>query len=180
MNKKLERKVILLFCAGIIALLIIAIIPKNAVTISNAVVNENNGDIAFCYFYPTKFGILNVDLYSKDGDKLFSQTFKAGGGYGALRFYNDKLYVSYGKTDKKTCVIDRSGNVSDTDIPSEIISTADTFKGWSSVRGKKTYSLDGYTYIYEMPTVFHRRAELTISNTVTSKTVYNSDNFNDK
>ena len=87
---------------------------------------------------------------------------------------------AYGKTDKKTCVIDRSGNVSDTDIPSEIISTADIFKGWSSVRGKKTYSLDGYTYIYEMPTVFHRRAELTISNTVTSKTVYNSDNFNDK
>ena len=181
MKKKMEHKGILLFCISVIGLLIIAIIPKNVVTISNAVVNENNGDIAFCYLYPTKNPILNVDLYNKDGEKIFSKTFKTSGSYAYLRFNNNnELIVCYGKSDKKTCIIDRSGIVSDTDIPSEIISSGDSFKGWNSVRGKKSYSWDTYTYLYESPTVFHRKAKMVIINNGASKTIYDSECFKDK
>ena len=42
MKKNTERKIAIILCACVIGLLAIAIIPKNVVRISNAVVNENN------------------------------------------------------------------------------------------------------------------------------------------
>jgi len=43
------KKGIVVFCAAVVMLVIIALIPKGVDEITHAVVNPNNGDIAFGY-----------------------------------------------------------------------------------------------------------------------------------
>ena len=179
MKKNTERKIAIILCACVIGLLAIAIIPKNVVRISNAVVNEKNGDIAFCYMYPTNYSVLNVELYTKDGEKVFSKAFYTDATeYASLKFIDDGLLVRYRATNEKACLIDRDGNVLETNIPPYLIGLATKeFEGWNVALGKKTYSQNGYDYIYESPTVFRHRAKLTVTNGKQTNTLYDSKWF---
>ena len=84
----MKKKAIFILVVCIIGLLIIALIPKEADEITNAVVNSNNGDVAFSYMeYSGKTNILVVALFNKDGETLYSKTFFSGTSYASLNLH---------------------------------------------------------------------------------------------
>ena len=175
MMKKLNKNIALLLCANMIGLIIIAIIPKNVDEITNAVVNPNNGDIAFSYCnYSERVDVLRVTVYSKEGERLFSKTFLLEGSYAALKFHEDILCVCEGRIENRKHCYDRNGAEVNANITIAEIRERHAFDDWKSSFGKKTYSLDGYTYIYEAPTIFKHIARLTISDAITEKVIYES------
>lgn len=160
----MKKKAIFILVVCIIGLLIIALIPKEADEITNAVVNSNNGDVAFSYMeYSGKTNILVVALFNKDGEKLYSKTFFSGTSYASLNFHEDKLHVYIGRT-KETHCYDRTGASAEVALTTEEIKSSGTFGGWKHSFGKRTYELNGYTYNYYSPTIFRDKAEVVISN----------------
>lgn len=171
----MTKKIALILCATIIGLSIIVIIPKDIDEITNAVVNSNNGDIAFSYCdYSGRIGVLRVTSYNKEGEKLFSKTFTLEGSYVALKFHENVLCVCEGRMEKRKHFYDRSGAPVNADITVEEIRERYAFDDWKSSFGKKTFSLNGYVYCYETPTIFKHRARLTINDGAEEKLIYES------
>ena len=171
MTKRLK----IIICLCVVSLIIIALIPKNVDEISNAVVNDNNGDIAFSYLdFSGRISMLRICLFSKDGEELFSKgIFSDGGSHARMLFYENNLCIYEGRTGK-TYSFDRNGNVCDVNVSVEAIKSTGTFRGWKTSFGRKTYSLNGYLYCYESPHIFKHRAYITIKNDEQVKTVYSS------
>jgi hypothetical protein len=67
--------ILFLFCfVGIFIILVL--LPIETQSISNAVVNPNNGDIVFCYAdYVNGVHVTRVVMYNKEGEELFLKTF---------------------------------------------------------------------------------------------------------
>ena len=163
----------LIICA-IIGLLLIAIIPKSADHIDEAAVNPLNGDIAIHYCTVKITHIAVVELYSKDGERLFVKSFDSSRPVNIL-FDDEKLYVI--TWDKSVYCYDRDGNeVAAEKSYSEILdATLLSFDGWESRIGKRTYKWERYEYLYEAPIIFRDRARLTITHEGETFTVYESE-----
>ncbi|MBR2342745.1 MAG: hypothetical protein IKA64_00655 [Clostridia bacterium] len=158
------KKYVVLFCAIVIGLIIIALIPKNADRISNAVVNVENGDIAFCYTdYSGRASALRIVLFDKNGEKLFSKSTYAAEGYASLGFRDNILFVCCGKSQDITYSFDRAGAEVTPNMTIEEVKKITAFQGWKSSFGKKTYELNGYIYCYEAPTIFKDKSKFTIT-----------------
>ena len=77
----MKNKAVIILCVCAIGILIIALIPKNVDKITNAVVNTENGDVAFCYLdFSQNIAIIRVVSFDKDGKELFSKNFFSDGG----------------------------------------------------------------------------------------------------
>ena len=53
-----------------IGLLFLIVMPKHANKPINIVVNDNNGDVAICYYDTSILPVYKVVVYNKDGEKL--------------------------------------------------------------------------------------------------------------
>ena len=156
-----------------IMLLIIAIIPK-ADAIETATVNSLNGDIAFCYI--TESYYINIALYNKNGEKIFSKIVgSSSGSHTTMMFENDYLIVLNWRNNKIYC-LDRNGNLkSDTEISVDTMENIELFDGWKSTFGNKEYVYEDYKYVYKVPTVFKDRAKLSIIHDENETIIYETN-----
>jgi hypothetical protein len=170
----MKKTVIILVCVGIIGLLAIVLVPK-CVEVENAVVNPNNGDIAFLYVcFSDKIDFIKLDLYNKEGEKQFSKTFSLYEiSYGGISFYNDVLCV---KTVSTVYFFDRSGESVNEKIDLAEIKNKTTFEKWSYsfLKSKYTIEFGDYKYSYQRPTIFKRQAVLKITKDTESVVIYKS------
>ena len=160
MNKK---KAVVLICAFAIMIPLFILLPKEANEVTNAIVNTENGDIAFCYYDSS--GItshIRVDAYNAKGELLFSKPLVGSdGSYASLMFSDGMLYAS-DRSDKKYC-FDMTGKKCDaSDVSSVQIDKAGAFSGWKSSFGKRTFEYGDIRYVYELPMIFKDRCTLTL------------------
>ena len=171
----MKKKTLFLLCVCIIGIVIVTLLPRNVDVITNAVVNSENGDIAFCYLdYSQRIAMLNIAVFNRDGEELFTKSiFSNGGAYASLRFYEDNLCVYDGRM-QETYFFNRDGDSINLDVTVEEIRETGAFDGWKSSFGKKSYSLDEYVYCYETPNIFKHQARLTISYGENVNVIYES------
>ena len=171
----MDKKVTLLVLICIVGILLVCALPKNADRITNAIVNETNGDVAFCYYDSSgKIDVLRVDWYSKDGEEILSETFFSdGGSHAYLFFYEDNLCINIGRTNK-THFFDREGKELSINVMPEEIRSRDSFEEWEHSIGKISYTLGQYEYVYENPRLLKDKAKLTITNNNSSVIIYES------
>lgn len=171
----MSKKILAILCICIVGILIIALIPKEVDEITNAVVNPNNGDIAFCYYdYSGTVDRIRILVFNRYGEELYSKTYLEA--YTpSMVFDGNELCITLGRTYEKYS-FDREGNETSNSISADDIKKNDFFGEWaySFASGKMIYSLDNYKYCYEEPTIFRRRAKLTISNGETVVVIYQS------
>ena len=132
--------------------------------ILNAAINPQNGDIAIAYVdYSGRTGVQKIALFNKDGEVLCSTSI-LDIHHAGLAFDNDILYVEVGKSAKKLYRYNRNGEeISLDETSGNPVFLKDDFEDWKWSPLKRRYSLDGYEYVYTLPTAF-RRAKLTIKN----------------
>ena len=162
-----EKKARILLISLILGVFIMLLIPKNANHISNAAINPNNGDIAFCYYdYSSETKAIRVEVYSKSGELLFSKVTGGDGAYADLLFIDDELYVSSGR-DNRRYRFDRDGNEPGYDVPYKIFEEtqkARNFDSWKFSLGKRTFQYEDYLYVYKPPMILRDKALLTVTN----------------
>ena len=168
------NKFILTFLASLVGVIIIAIMPKNANVIDNAIVNEKNGDIAFC-FADTSNEMLQINLFDKNGELLFKKNLSSKGGIHADFIFDEDLLVVYvGRTEEVYC-FDRTGADATSRVTiDELDEMTGTFVGWKKSFAQRSYSLNGTVYLYEVPVIFNDKARLSIKNDNIEKTIYES------
>ena len=151
-------------------------IPSKSTPIENATVNEENGDIAFCYFDLSETCALIVCVYSQEGEELFTKSFNVS--YVAdMLFYGTDLHLlvyENGKDIKYS--FDRNGNPVKSNVSEEKLEKQTHFDGWNNsiISGTRTYKLGESVYLYQQERPFRRQTKLTIQHTGTSTDVYNS------
>ena len=174
--KKGVKVVICLSIIIVATFLIFTTVNSNVDIIYNAIVNPENGDVAYCYQPYNSNGVYDmiVVMFSKNGEKLFSKSiYTQTGTHVYLSFYKGILCVRPTRTDTLYCY-DRSGLIAGVDIKVKDIDWNDSFAGWESSFGKYSYSLGEYKYQYYAPTIFRHHAELTILNGENINVVYQS------
>lgn len=169
----MSKKFVFIVCVGFLCLICIALIPKDAKPILDATVNEQNGDVAIAYYESTSFGsILCVVVFDREGHELYSDSFWVSTG-AEMAFKDNILCVTVGHKDE-LYGYDREGNVVGSLMSPKAIREAEAgFERWSGFF-TQTYTLGEYTYCYKQPTIFRRKAQLTITHGDESVTVYES------
>ena len=159
----MKRKNKLILICVVIGLFVIMIMPTEVSDINCAVVNSENGDIAFSYFYDTN-GIDSVviDVYTRDGKQLFSKSYLHAPVQ--MIYVGEDLCIVVGKGDYKKYCFDREGNEINNTVTMSEIQKRSSFDEWSFSfwSWSSEYSYDNYVYRYERPTVFKHRAVLTV------------------
>lgn len=163
-----EKKARILLIALTVGFFIMLVIPKNANRITNAAINPNNGDIAFCYYdYSSEIKAVRVEMYTKSGELLFSKVTGGGGAYADLLFIDGNLYVCSGRSNLRFC-FDRMGNeLGNDDVPFEDYKKAQSageFDGWKWTLTKWTFRYEDCVYVYKPPVIFRDKAQLTVTN----------------
>ena len=150
---KSENKYIFLCICVIIGLILIAIIPgKNVARIENAVINPENGDIAFTYFYGERSAIV-LALYNANGEALFSTGIDSdGGSYSTMTFVGENLCIYISRTNMLYEFSRDGTRVRKTEMSREQIDMPELWNDWDTTRGKKQFERDGYLYVYEYST----------------------------
>ena len=175
MNTKSTNKIKLLIICVVCILVFFILFPTNANGIRTAVVNDQNGDIAFCY-YDSKGvqDVIKVCLFTKDGEELYSKVFVTGMSPDMI-FVDETLcmVVHYGTRETKY-FYDREGNETYLNISSEEINNPTGFEGWDYCFGNFTLYKEDYEYRYEQPFFFRKRARLTITKGDTMLVIYES------
>jgi hypothetical protein len=171
----MKNKAVIILCVCAIGILIIALIPKNVDKITNAVVNTENGDVAFCYLdFSQNIAMIRVVSFDKDGKELFSKNFFSdGGSYCSMIFYENVLCLYISRTEK-AYFLDRNGDSAKCNAEILDIKNSYAFEGWEKSFGKWSFPNGEYTYIYESPTLFKHSAKLTITKGEDETTVYTS------
>ena len=169
------KKTITIVCACILVILFIILIPKNVERISNATVNSNNGDIAFCFLDESgRIEKISLVVMNKDGEKLFSKSIISNGcAHLDMLFVDDVLHVYEGRTNK-IYSYGRTGNPVDSNVTKDQISSRISFEEWDYSFGKATIVLNGYEYCYKSANIFRRKETLSISNGDTFLLIYES------
>ena len=171
----MKRKNKLILICVVIGLFVIMIMPTEVTDINCAVVNSENGDIAFSYFYDTN-GIDSVviEAYTKDGEMLFSKSYLSAPVH--MVYDGEDLCIVVGKGDYKKYCFDRNGNEVNNDITMTKIQERYSFDGWEFSFLAWTFEcvFDDYTYRYEQPTAFKHRATLTITKGEEVITIYDN------
>lgn len=162
------KKVAFVICVSVICVVLVALVPK-ANGVKNAVVNLDNGDIAFSYTGEDSY--TKIALFDKDGNKIFVKSIYFGDGGTYMRFKDDILCVCIGRQDKMY-FINRGGTLVDPVMTKSEIKGDQCFENWESSFGKKEFCWGSYVYKYKSPTLFQRCAELMISNNGNNKTIY--------
>ena len=86
--KKHAKKIIIALAIAVLFILLKLLLPDEVVDITDAVVNEENGDIAFSIYEDE---ILTVKLFDKDGKLIFSKEFKTWRGKPGYAFSQKQL-----------------------------------------------------------------------------------------
>lgn len=170
------KKAIIISIGCILLLLFIVLVPNEVAELKNAVVNSENGDIAFAYAdYTGRTAMLRVTLCSKDGTVLFSKKISTDLNNVGIAFVKSNVYVCVGRIEHKTYCFNRSGNAMDFEFLSkEFIHECDAFDGWDFSFGKRTCAFGEYKYQYNTPTFFKHSAKLTVRNEENITTIYES------
>jgi len=151
--------------------------PTKPDRIEYAVVNPENGDIAFCYLDTTGEDALKISVFDKWGNELYTKVFPSQK-YPDMIFDGEDLCVvlfdSY-----QILSYDREGNATDnTENNTSLneIKQNDSFSQWKYSFWKNTYTckINGTTYIYEAPLFYRRKATLTLINGDTEAVIYES------
>ena len=169
----MSKKTGVIICCCVIVIIIIALIPHNVNTVQNAVVNPDNGDIAFSYF--DKFrgvDVIRITVFNKHGEELYSKSYLSTYTVGMI-FDGDELCITVGRYDEKHS-FDREGNETNNSIPAKEITKHNTFEGWKTSFKKETYSFEEYRYVYKKPSIISRNAKLIIENQEGEKVIYES------
>ena len=170
------NKYVLIFFVCLVGVIIIAIMPKKANVVGNAIVNESNGDIAFCFSDTSNaIPMLQINLFDKNGELLFKKNlYSNGGNHADFIFDGDLLVVYVGRVEEVYC-FDRTGLEVASDVPlNELEAITNVFVGWKKTLFKKTYFLNETLYSYNSPTLFNDRATLSIKNEDFEKIIYES------
>lgn len=129
-----------------IILLVIALLlsPRNAISLENAIVNEENGDIVFTYFNSSSY-TLTIFWYNADGELLLKDNIK--GGSSSLKFVGEDLKVYIEKYD----IIGFYGKDGSKSVVTVAVQEeySPKWAGWSSSYGYKECIFDKFTYQYE-------------------------------
>ena len=170
LNAKQKKFLILFVLSVIITFRLVA--PTKAWGVTNSVINEKNGDIAYSYYSPHDTVVVLCD---KEGNELFSKSIPTDGGASTyIAFFGENLGVYVSKAFKKYCFNRNGEELDHTEIPYTAIKDQGFFKGWEESFGKKEYSWNGYRYTYQAPIIFRDKAKLTIESAEKSVTVYES------
>ena len=145
-----EKKYIFLCVCVIVGLILIVLVPgKNVAKIENAIVNPENGDIAFTYFYSERSTIV-LTLYNTSGEALFSTGIDSGGGsYSTMMFAGENLCIYISRTNTLYEFSRDGERIKKSEIPREQIDMPELWHGWDTMRGKKQFEQNGYLYVYE-------------------------------
>jgi len=171
----MNKKYIFIFCACILGLLIIILIPKNVDEINDAVVNHTNGDIAICYFdYSGAIDVMRITVFDKYGEKLYSKAYREPHP-AHMVFDGTELCVVVGSSYKKH-IFDREGNETYNNISTDDILHSSSFEKWdySWIKNQFSYFFNDFEYCYEAPSIFRHEARLTIKNGENIKVIYKS------
>ena len=163
---KINKKQILFICVCCFGLLLYVLVPKNVQKIENAVVNDENGDIAFARFVKEEgHYVTKIYQYDKEGVLPFSKDIQSDGA-GAmpkLLFYENELYVVLSRTKEKYS-FDRNGNQGSDLLSADFLSNLSSFEGWVVTSKSKSYTNGDCVYVYEAPRIFRYKSRLTITN----------------
>ena len=136
----------MLIIIAVIGFAILLLIPKNAPNISNALVNEENGDIVFLY-YDSKYATTTFWWYDVSGKLILSKTF-SGGSEGPVAFCGEDLHISITKSGEYA--YNRLGDEITPMSHSELSQIGNyDFKGWTNGYGEKEFYFGNYVYRYE-------------------------------
>ena len=139
------KQVVILIILVIIAFLLV---PMNTVRIEDALVNENNGDIAFTYVYDDYDYVTWLYLYNSDGELLFKQNIRAGGLF--LEFVDDKICAYFGRGDiVEYHSFERNGKSEVKSVSASLLKREIAWHKWDYSYGKRTFVSNGKTYVYE-------------------------------
>ena len=167
MKKALKMPLIIVGITAAVFLVINIFSSARVNYVTNAVVNENNGDVAFCYYDSSgRVGVIKVELFNRSGERLFSKSLFTEGSYAALMFYNDSLCVNCGRLTTKFYAYNRDGEDSKAEIPGDIIEAVEKYSSteeqWKGFLGKYTYAKNGVEYVWEDYMFFIHRARIII------------------
>ena len=170
-----SKRMIAMVVVCILGVLLIYMLPTDVVHITNATVNDETGDIAFCYT-DSSGGIemLRIVVFNKAGEKLFSRSFVANGAHADMLFYEGKLSAIVGRDNDYYCIeMDGSDSV-DFTLPAEDVMNSGSFSGWHYCLGKHTYLCGDYLYCYNEPSVFSHYSSITITYGNETKIIFES------
>ena len=175
MRKRLT--VIIVLCIAIAAL-IFFVFPAEVNGLTNAAVNEENGDVAFCYpDYSGKADVIRVELYNKDGERLFEKTVYPGAGaHVSLCFCKGNVYVYVGRYEA-FYTWTREGVDCKSLATAEQIESAkssSSFTGWKNSFASSTYVCGENEYVYRKASLFGNKAQLLIKNADGERVIYES------
>ena len=170
-------KYLIVFLGCLMVIVAIIIIPKKANIVGNAAVNENNGDIAFCFLdMSNPIPMLQVNLFDKNGELLFEKNlYSEGGTHADFLFDGELLVVCVGRIHAAYYCFDRTVAEATSNVTiDELEKMTGTFIGWEKSIAKKSFSLNGTVYLYDAPAIFRDRARLSIKSDNFEKTLYES------
>ncbi len=145
MDKK--KKLKFLAICFLIVFPIYLLLPKTTVEIENAVVNEENGDIAMTYYDDKSHGIVLI-LFDKEGSMLWEKYFNsAGGSHSSMLFSEDSLHIYIGRTNEQYAYT-RDGEEITSTVDSKELKARQAWDNWDSSYGKKEFVFDQYRYTY--------------------------------
>ena len=160
----MKKKIIIIIICCICGLILLSVMPYNVQTVSNALVNSENGDIAFVYdMQKMSFTLGVLVLCDKDGNVLFQESFQDSGKVSIrLAFCGENIYA-YTGIGERLYGFDRNGKpLSQYEISASDIKNKMHFYGWSSGFIDATYVLGEYVYRYERPLFFKKTSRLVI------------------
>ncbi len=143
---KIKQVVILV----ILVIIVFLLVPMNTVRIEDALVNENNGDIAFTYIYDGYEYVTWLYLYNSDGELLFKQNILTHGDVLFLEFVDDKLCAYFGSGDiVEYHRFERNGKSEVESLSVSLLKREIAWHKWDYSYGKRSFVSNGKTYVYE-------------------------------
>lgn len=169
--------VIIVLCI-VLTVLILFIIPGESNGLTNAAVNEENGDIVFCYSdYSGKADVIRVELYDKDGERLFEKTIYPGAGAHVGLFFCEGNVFAYVGRYEAFYAWTREGVDCKALVSVEQIESAkspSSFVGWENSLGSSTYHCDDNEYVYRKASLFRNTTRMSIINGYGEKIIFES------
>ena len=149
-----NHKYILIAVCCIIGLLVIFLVPDGSNNLTDAIVNESNGDIAITY-YDYDSHRLNIRLYDREGNLLFHHNYYTEGGTASYMLFLGDDVALYLCRIRVVYLFDRNGVEKQLTEEALTVKERDVhWEGWTSSIGNKTYSCGDYVYLYETAPYF--------------------------
>ena len=150
-----HKKVFTLALIGVFAFILASICSafNSHIRIEDAIVNCENGDIAFVYYNE---GGMRINVYDYEGNQLWGRHLPSNGGNSAYLAYNNGNLVVYVSRTNKLYTFDRNGTIveeaDNVSHGSEQVAyiTSSTWKNWKQDANVFEYYLEQYNtnYVY--------------------------------